>query len=75
MIDDDRHSPITPESLQLLARHAGVQLRPEEIEPLRRVYHKLDQMKALIRKPRNYGSQLAHTFRVHPVQGHRDFES
>lgn len=56
---------ITPETLQLLAQRSGVQLKPEEIEPLCRVYVKLEQMKLLIRKPRDYSNQFAHKFQVH----------
>jgi transcription initiation factor TFIIIB Brf1 subunit/transcription initiation factor TFIIB len=56
---------ITPETLQLLAQRSGVQLKPEEIEPLSRVYVKLEQMKLLIRKPRDYSKQFAHKFQVH----------
>ena len=56
---------ITPETLQLLAQRSGVQLKPEEIEPLSRVYVKLEQMKLLIRKPRDYSNQFAHKFQVH----------
>ncbi|WP_190380873.1 hypothetical protein [Microcystis wesenbergii] len=56
---------MTPETLQLLAQRSGVQLKPEEIEPLCRVYVKLEQMKLLIRKPRDYSNQFAHKFQVH----------
>lgn len=62
---NDTPPSITPETLQLLAQLSGVQLKPEEIEPLCRVYVKLEQMKALIRKPRNYSNQFAHQFQAH----------
>jgi len=56
--------PTTAETVQLLAARSGIELKPEEIEPLCHIYLKLEQMKALIRKPRDYGSQFAHTFQV-----------
>lgn len=62
---NDRPPSITSETLQILAERCGVQLKPEEIEPLCRIYVKLEQMKALIRKPRDYSSQFAHKFQVH----------
>ncbi|MCF3577875.1 hypothetical protein [Planktothrix agardhii] len=65
IVDGDHSSSITAETLQLLAQRSGVQLKPEEIEPLCRVYVKLEQMKTLIRKPRNYSSPFAHQFQVH----------
>jgi hypothetical protein len=60
------HSPITPETLQLLAERVGIALKPEELEPLCRVYLKLEQMKTLVRKPRDYRSGFPKTFEVHP---------
>jgi hypothetical protein len=51
--------------LQCLAERVGIVLKPEEIEPLCRIYLKLEQMKTLIRKPRDYSSPFAHQFQVH----------
>jgi hypothetical protein len=64
IVDGDRPLSITPETLQLLAQRSGVQLKPEEIEPLCRVYVKLEQMKDLIRKRRDYSSPFAHQFQL-----------
>jgi hypothetical protein len=60
----DRPPATTAETVQLLAARSGIELKPEEIEPLCHIYLKLEQMKALIRKPRDYGRQFAHTFQV-----------
>ncbi len=55
---------ITSEDLNLLAERAGLKLLPTELEQLRRVYPTLERMKALVRKPPSYNSNLAHVFEM-----------
>lgn len=60
----DSKPTITPEALKLLAERAGLKLLPIELEQLCPAYAALERMKALIRKPRSYDSELAHVFKL-----------